>query len=267
MTVAPLRREAMIAVALATVSGISWAALLTGPAVISAPALCTGRLIADLPSGAELRYLLAQASPAALATSWTLMVAAMMVPLFASPLCHVLVRSLSRARLRMIGSFVGGYLAVWLAAGVPLIGLAITVRAAFAEPRIAVGVVFAVAVAWQACGWKRVALNRCHARPVLGGEMAALSFGTRHGLWCLAGCAPLMIAALLAPAYTGLAMIAAALWIWAERLEPPRGPGFGLIWPRRASRAAAHHLRLALAPPRRAASGRGRHGASASLPT
>lgn len=247
------RAKVTIPVALGAVSGVAWGALLMEPAVMSAPALCTGRLIVDLPSGAELRFLFAQASPAALATSWALMLAAMMAPLLGEPLRHVRARSLFRARFRMMWSFVGGYLAVWLAAGVPLIGAALTIRAAVADPRIAFGVACAVAVAWQASGRKRVALSRCHARPALAGEMAALTFGARHGLWCLTGCAPLMIAALLAPAFASFAMVAAALWIWAERLEPPRAPGTGPIWPRRALRAVAHHLRLALGPDRAAA--------------
>lgn len=203
-----------------------------------------GRMILELPSGAEVRFLLSQTSPGVLATSWTLMLAAMMVPLIDAPLRHVRVRSLTRTRSRAMWSFVGGYLAVWVAAGVPLIASAVAIRAAVADPAVAFVLAAAGAVGWNASGWKRVALNRCHARPPLTGKRAAVTFGLRHGLSCLIGCAPLMIAALLASTYPTFVMALAALWIWAERLEPPRALGTGPIWPRRALRAALHQLRL-----------------------
>ncbi len=239
-----LRLQVTTRLALFAASGVAWAILFGGSAIISAPALCTGRMILDLPSGAEIRFVFAQIAPDALAASWAFMLVAMMVPLLDGPLRHVRARSLSRDRYRNMWSFVGGYLAVWFLAGVPLIASAVAIRIVVVDPALAFILAAAVAAGWQAAGWKRVALNRCHSRPSLAGKGAAAIYGVRHGLACLIGCAPLMIAALLASAVPTVVMAVAALWIWAERIEPPRAPGTGPIWPRRAARVAFHRVKM-----------------------
>ena len=235
------------------VAGLAWGLLVAGPAILPTSTLCTSRVITGIPNGAEFAFLFKSVSLADLSSSWLLMLAAMMLPLLGAPLHHVRVRSLPRHRLAATWAFIGAYLAVWLFAGLPLIAAALTIRMAMADPTMAFALAALMAMAWQATRWKRIALNRCHVRPPMSDRAAATRFGIQHGLWCVAGCAPLMIAAALAALLATPIMAVAAIWIWLERLEPSQAPGTGPVWPHRAWRAAAYHLRRVLARPRAAA--------------
>nr|WP_157784769.1 DUF2182 domain-containing protein [Sinorhizobium fredii] len=85
-----------------------------------------------------------------IAVSWVAMLVAMMAPLLSAPLRHVSRQRLSHRRWRAIGLFLLGYTAVWLAAGVVLIPIAMTIQAAaydFAFVPAILGCV--VALIWQ----------------------------------------------------------------------------------------------------------------------
>jgi len=229
-------------------SAAGWALLvLGGPTTLSLPDLCTGRLIASIPSGAELTYALAWLSPSALTASWALMVVAMMLPLVGSPLAHVRNRSFTKDRASAILAFISGYLAIWMVGGVVLVGFSLLARLSLTKPSLPALTAFTLAVVWQVTPWKQIALNRCHIRPPLavfgrGPLRAGLRYGMWHGLWCVVSCAPIMLVALLAATHGDAIMVLAAIWIWAERIEPPRAPSRGLILPRRAVHALFHHM-------------------------
>lgn len=227
----------------AAATTLAWVLLLFGGDLLpSVPPLCTSRLIATLPGAAEWAYGFSWVSPAHLAASWSVMLIAMMLPSVVGPVDHVCARSFVHQRAAGSVGFIAGYLAVWLAAGVPLIGLALVLQflsdPSWADFAVAVG----LALAWQVTAWKQVALNRCHSRPPSAAYgknpfVAWVGFGCSHGCWCVANCAPIMLGVLLAPVPSQVAMPMVALWIWAERLELPRPPAFGLSIPKRALRA------------------------------
>ncbi len=72
----------------------------------------------------------------------------MMLPLLTAPLCHVRARSFARRRTRSVALFLAAYLAVWAAAGVPLVGLSVLAPRSGATALL---VAVTVAVAWQCC--------------------------------------------------------------------------------------------------------------------
>ena len=71
-----------------------------------------------------------------------------MAPLLIAPVRHVRDRSFALRRARSIGLFVAGYAAIWMAAGVMLMALAMAVRTAFSRIVHATG----------ACGSRRARL-------------------------------------------------------------------------------------------------------------
>ena len=172
-------------------------------------------------------------------------VAAMMLPTLLPVLGHVRARTFADLRPVAECLVLAGYFGVWMAAGVGLIGLALGLRLLSGVPLwpLALG----LALLWQASPAKQRALNRCHRRPVLAGFAPrlwrdALWLGARSGGACLTSCAPLMLLGLMLPGGHFGVMLALSLWIWAERLEPPRPPGWRFCWPRRALRLLRHRL-------------------------
>ena len=87
--------------------------------------------------------------PASLAFGWALMLAAMMAPLLIAPVRHVRDRSFSRRRARSIGLFVAGYGAIWMAAGIVLMSIAVAVRLAAPESSGPLALAVLVATIWQ----------------------------------------------------------------------------------------------------------------------
>ena len=249
---------------LAASSGVAWLVLLVGGGpLLEIPVLCTGRLIGMLPSGSELAFALTWISPTQLMFSWMVMLVAMMAPLLAGPIAHVRKRSLMAERGRNTIAFVAGYAAVWVPAGVVLMAAAVLLRMIGESSVILFLAAVVTTFLWLATRWGQVARNRGHAHPPLAAFGSsplgsALGFGVSHGFWCMIGCAPIMLAAILAPTHGSVWMAVVALWIWAERLEQPRAPAFGLQVPRRALRAVAHRISQILdvyAGPRRSVAG------------
>jgi len=183
--------------------------------------------------------------------SWTLMMAAMMLP---ATVPMVLIyegmragrerrgETLPRAATAML---VGGYLVVWAVAGVLAWMVFEAVRdidaLAWGEAgRWVAAVTIGAAALYQLTPLKRACLTHCRS-PLMfiaehwsPGRRGALLIGLRHGLWCL-GCCWALMAALFALGVMDLrwmAIVAAA--IAAEKLLPSglvarRGVALGLL--------------------------------------
>lgn len=137
-------------------------------------------------------------------TLWVLMTLAMMLPVVVFPIRTAAERSLWRRRHRAIAGFLIGYLAMWCLAGVVVALFDI-------HGRIAGGVAFAVAGAWQLTRWKRLALNACHRTMPLApsgwrADRDCVRYGWRTGTRCVISCWALMLACAL----TGHALLATA---------------------------------------------------------
>lgn len=165
---------------------------------------------------------------------WMLMVVAMMLPMSIPAVGHIWLSTFARERWRAIALFLGGYGALWLMAGWTMKAIEMLVRNAATDlhlPALAAAAV--LALVWQVSPAKQRCLNRCHAHPPLaafGWRAArdALALGLRHGLWCVGSCWALMLLVLLLPQGHVAGMMAAAVLMFSERLDPPRPPAWRL---------------------------------------
>jgi predicted metal-binding membrane protein len=197
----------------------------------------------------------ADLAAATFAGSWTLMMAAMMLPSM-TPVVSLYDRmraghGYTRAAT---GAFVGGYLATWAAVGLAAYGL---VRAGDAiagdalgwhdAGRAVAGGVILLAAAYQLSPLKERCLRHCRS-PLgfllahwRGGHYGALRMGTAHGAWCV-GCCWALMATLFAVGLMSLGWMAfVAVLIAVERLAP-----WNAKTTRRAIAAALAVLGLAL---------------------
>lgn len=237
---------------LLAVSLAAWAALAGGGEWLFLPGYCAAS--ADL-LGAGLGGLRAalRFNPVhGLAAGWLLMLAAMMPPLLAAPLAHVWERSFARRRPRAIGLFLLGYAGVWTAAGLLLLPAAVALHFVAGGGPLAAGA--AIAFLWQFSPGKQRCLNRCHRLPPLAAfgieaERDALGFGLRHGFWCVGACWAAMLLPLMAKDGHAAAMLLAAAFLLAERVERPDRAGWRLRWPRRGFAVGMVLLRRGLPGP------------------
>ena len=196
---------------LVLISAAAWMALVIEPGGAAFLDHCSPQPIASLWSG------------------WAVMLAAMMAPLVVAPVRHLCDRSFPRRRTRAIVLFGSGYVAVWMAAGVMLLALAMAARLIVHESYAMASVGTLMALIWQFSPVKQRCLNRCHARTELAAfglaaDLDALRFGLTHGVWCVGSCWALMLLPLLVSGGHVAAMAAAALWLLAERLDRPMPP-------------------------------------------
>jgi predicted metal-binding membrane protein len=252
MARASRRPEAWLVV-LAATGAAAWAVLALDAGALTLPALCAAGAAWAGSLAATLRLALAFNSPAQLAGEWALMIAAMMSPLIVAPLRHVRARSFARRRPRATLMFVAGYAAVWMSAGVALAAVALVARSAVATPLACVGLVVAVALAWQVSPAKQWCLNRCHRRPALAAFGAAadrdtVRFGLGHGAACVGTCWALMLLPLVAGAGHLVAMAAVTLLVLAERLDQPAPIAWRWRGPGKALRIVAAQAQMRLAP-------------------
>jgi predicted metal-binding membrane protein len=212
-------------VAFGSISLAAWSVLAFGGSTPVVPGLCSSGAGPAIPLSVSFDLALIFNSPARLASDWALMLAAMMLPVVAAPLRHVRDRSFAIRRARAMLLFVLGYFAVWMAAGLVLQLVALTAVWVVPMP-LALGLAFALAVAWQVAPAKQWCLNRCHRRPQLAAfgvaaDRDAFNFGLTNGASCAGACWALMLPMLLAGGGQFFAMIAIALLVFAERLEAP----------------------------------------------
>ena len=133
---------------------------------------------------------------------WCVMVLAMMVPTVVPAVRRVAFDSLRRRRLRAMGVFLAGYLALWGAFGVVTIALIGALDAVLPQSvgRALVPVALLLAAAgYELTARKRRFLRACHlpaALPPTGwrADAACVRFGARQGRACLGSCGLLMLA-------------------------------------------------------------------------
>jgi len=152
--------------------------------------------------------------------SWTVMMAAMMLPSVA-PFALLHARGAENAAAP--GLLAAGYLGVWALVGLPAYALD---RALGMEHPTATAAVLIAAGVYQLSPLKDTCLRRCrtpaaflvqHWHPGLGG---AFRLGAEHGIFCIGCCIGLM-AVLVVAGGMGLVWVAAiALVVGAEKLLP-----------------------------------------------
>lgn len=160
---------------------------------------------------------------------WFLMLLAMMPPLLAMPLMHVWHSSLARRRMRASALFLFGYCALWMAAGPVLWVLGLLLQFTLGQNVFIVTLL--IALVWSASPWHRAALNRAHQPQRIGlfgwpADKDCLTFGMRHGLFCIVSCWAWMLVPLVSGTWHIPVMLLAGLIVLAERLTPPRPPGW-----------------------------------------
>jgi len=82
--------------------------------------------------------------------------------LLVAPTRHLWDCCFADQRMRSIGLFAVGYLAVWTAAGAPLLVAAKAISEIQFAPAL---VTSALVLVWQVSPAKQACLNRCHRRP------------------------------------------------------------------------------------------------------
>ena len=188
----------------------------------------------------------AQGTAGSTAAEAATMLVAMMAPLLAAPLGHVLAQSLARRRRRAVALFLLAYALPWVAAAVVLLALAGWLAAS--QPRWALPLAVLAAALFQASPLKQRCLNRGHRHPALAAfgapaDLAVVRFGGSHAAWCIGSCSAFMLAPMLVTHGHLAVMAGVTLWLSGERLEEPAKPGWG--W-----RGPAKLARFALSKPR-----------------
>ena len=162
--------------------------------------------------------------------AWTLMMAAMMLPLVA-PVAALYVRTFEPpARIRL-AEFALGYLLVWAAIGVPAFGVAVAVQAvSMSAPGalrwVVVGVLLAVAV-YQITPLKQLCLKHCRSPlsqllqyATYLGRLQDMRVGAHHGLYCAGSCWPLFLLLVTVGTMNLAAMLILTAVIAGEKLLP-----------------------------------------------
>lgn len=146
---------------------------------------------------------------------WLVMVVAMMLPTTVPHLRYLGFNTRTTRRQRTLALFLLGYLAVWTAPGLAL------ALAGPAHPWIVVATVL-LAGAWELTPVKRRALRRCCRTWPVGyagpsADAAAVEYGLRHGVTCLAVSGPAMVVLMLA-GHPWWATVALAAVMAAQKL-------------------------------------------------
>ena len=208
---------------------------LMGTGSADLPSLCGGSwlpLVAAVGPVEALWYIFATASLPGQEAEWAVMLVAMMPPLLAQPIDHVLRSSRPSGRARAVAGFTLGYGAIWMLAGVPLVLLALLLVAALGD--VAPVAALVLALTWSASPWQRRAQNRGHRvrrLSVLGwrADRDAIAYGVVHGGWCVSTCWAWMLVPLTLANHHLPAMMAVGLVLFIERLAPAAAPRWR--WP------------------------------------
>ena len=138
------------------------------------------------------------------AASWTVMMAAMMLP-SALPLVMEFARVSHRRKNWWAGTLLLGatYIAVWLVFGLAAYALYTALQMPWPDQRLISGLVLVLAGVYAITPLKRAFEARCRQVCALHGPSSfnlfrrALSVGTRYGVTCIGCTAPLMVAMVL----------------------------------------------------------------------
>jgi predicted metal-binding membrane protein len=157
---------------------------------------------------------------------FVLMSIAMMLPSTTGAIRLTAARSLWRRRGRAIAEWIGAFVAVWLFAGVAILGardLAIDGGVLRPGPMpLVVGLV--LAAAWQLTPIKRLALNGCHrTRPLspsgLRADRDCLLYGAMIGRECVVSCGPMMTVMTLCDQHQLILMVGMTAVVFVERFR------------------------------------------------
>ena len=160
--------------------------------------------------------------------TWTVMMAAMMLPSVA-PFALLYARGASTALAP--GLLAAGYLGVWALVGIPAYAVD---RALGMDHPTATAAVLITAGLYELSPFKQACLSKCRSpvdflvqrwRPGLGG---AFRLGVEHGAFCLGCCVALMAVLVVAGGMGLIWVVAIALVVAAEKLLP-HGPLLGKL--------------------------------------
>jgi predicted metal-binding membrane protein len=232
-------RNCMLAVSL-----IAWVILFLQPRVSSC---CSVNA-----AGVSWEMLVALNPPRSLAGNWALMLVAMMAPMLVGPIYHIRVSSFARRRMWSTMLFGAAYGIVWMAAGLLMVAGQLAATWMMPQSYLPATIVGFIALVWQASPFKQRCLNRCHSHPSLAAfgfdaDLDVLRMGWEQGLWCVASCWAAMLLPMLLPEGHFIAMVAVAVLMFCERLDPPRAPA----WRWRGFGTAGRYLSLRLRGPQR----------------
>ena len=144
--------------------------------------------------------------------AWGLMAVAMMVPPALPAVRHVAVNSLYWRRHRAVLEFLLGFLAIWVAFSVVVLGAIGNWEPARSQWMLAAAL--ALAAAWQLTPLKGRALRLCHRPSPLPprgwqASLGAAHFGWRNGAACLLSCWAMMVA---------VALVTSSMLVWMAAL-------------------------------------------------
>lgn len=170
---------------------------------------------------------------------WVAMMAAMMLPAV-TPVVRLYARAAARNRVAPTGSFVSGYLLVWIATGVPAYflwrAMAMPLMDGEAWAARTAGFVLLVAGAYQLTPLKRACLRHCRS-PMsvflrmstnLARSSGAVRAGGTHAAYCFGCCAGLMVVLVAVGSMQPWWAAAIAAVIFFER-NGPAGERFALV--------------------------------------
>jgi predicted metal-binding membrane protein len=164
-------------------------------------------------------------SPGHFTAMWPAMILAMGPPLLLREVGRLWRTSLRGLRHLTIASFLCGYAAIWLLAGVALSTLLGWVAASSARVAVAVALV----VLWHCSPARQRCLNACHRVPTLrvfgtAAQWDSLRYGVSTGCYCVAACGLVMLLVLLVKDYHLAVMAVASAVMTLERYLPARRP-------------------------------------------
>jgi predicted metal-binding membrane protein len=243
------RERSQVRTPILLISAAAWILLVIEPSGLMLPDHCPVPMLKEAVPSVSLNILLALNPYVSLMAGWSLMLAAMMVPLLTAPVRHVRDRSFAQRRVFAIALFAIGYATIWMTAGVMLLALAMLVK--LFDSATALPLTLLIALVWQFSPFKQRCLNRCHAQPELAafGRAAnddAMRFGLIHGFWCVGSCWALMLLPLFLSREHVAAMATVALWLLAERLDAPIPPRWRWRGPSKAVSLAVAQARMHL---------------------
>jgi predicted metal-binding membrane protein len=170
---------------------------------------------------------------------WVAMMAAMMLPAV-TPVVRLYARAAARNRVAPTGSFVSGYLLVWIATGVPAYflwrAMAMPLMDGEAWAARTAGIVLLVAGAYQLTPLKRACLRHCRS-PMsvflrmsanLARSSGAVRAGGTHAVYCFGCCVGLMVVLVAAGSMQLWWAAAIAVVIYLER-NGPAGERLALV--------------------------------------
>lgn len=169
--------------------------------------------------------------PWRLLADWTLMTAAMMLPLTSSACARVAHAVVPRLRNWAILLHLAAYVLVWLVPGLLLVPLGLVVEASATPGFAAAGI--AVALVWSATPLVQSARNVMHRSSSIRGFggvalLDSMRFGAAQAVPCVVSCWPWMVVPFLFGDMHRPAMVLVAVYLFLDRMEPPSKPRWRL---------------------------------------